>query len=315
MILVTGATGFVGRRVVSALASAGRPVRALVRTPSRASVLSAHDVEIVQGDVLDPESLARACDGVDAVIHLVAVLRERGEQTYQQVNYQGTTNLLEAAKAAGVMRIVHASALGCSSDPSLPYLNSRWMAEQEVARSTVPYTIVRFALGFGEGDEFFNVLAAQIKLSPVVPLLADSGVKFQPIAVEDVARCLVTALEREDAVDKTIEAGGPEYYTNAEMVDLVANTLGARIAKVRVPLGLVRPLIGVMEALVPQPPATREMLKMLNVDGTTSLDSVERAFGFKPMSLKGNLDHISSIGLRDALQINLGFMPPSVRDH
>ena len=315
MILVTGATGFVGRHLVAALASAGHPVRALVHTPSRASVLSAHGVETAYGDVLNPESLVRACEGVDAVIHLVAVLRQSGGQTFQRVNYQGTANVLEAAESAKVKRIIHASALGSSSNPAFPYLYSRWMAEQETTRSSIPYTIIRFSFGFGEGDEFFNALAAQVKLSPVVPMVGDGRARFQPIAVEDVARCLLAAYERDDTVGKTIEAGGPQYFHFEEMLDLVAETLGAKIVKVRLPSRLVSPVVAVMEALVPRPPATREMLKMLSVDGTTELDSVERAFGFVPMPLKGNLGYISRVGLGDAVKINLGFMPLNIRDH
>jgi NADH dehydrogenase len=135
MILVTGATGFVGRRVVRALASGGHAVRALVHTESSARVLPARDVELARGDVLDPQSLRRACEGVDSIIHLVAIVREVGSRTFRRVNHEGTRDLLEAATAAGVTRFIHASTLGAGSDPAIPYLYSRWMAEQEVARS------------------------------------------------------------------------------------------------------------------------------------------------------------------------------------
>ena len=97
MILVTGSTGFVGRRVVEALTSRRHAVRALVHTRSRASVLPSGGVQVVEGDVLDPVALARVCEGVEAVIHLVAIVRESGDQTFQRVNYEGTRNLLDAA--------------------------------------------------------------------------------------------------------------------------------------------------------------------------------------------------------------------------
>ena len=116
------------------------------------------DVEVVQADVLDAESLARACEGVDAVVHMVAVVRETGGLTFHRVNYEGTVNLLRAAEGAGVQRFVHASTIGASSDPAVPYLYSRWMAEQEIERSPLAGTVLRFSVGFGEGDEFFNVL-------------------------------------------------------------------------------------------------------------------------------------------------------------
>ena len=154
------------------------------------------DVELAQADVLDPESLQRACEGVDALVHMVAVVRETGGLTFQQVNYDGTVSLLRAAEAAGVSRFVHASTIGASSDPAVPYLYSRWMAEQEVERSPISSTVLRFSVGFGEGDEFFNVLAALVKASPVVPIAGDGTARFQPIAADDAARCLAAAVDR-----------------------------------------------------------------------------------------------------------------------
>ena len=315
MILVTGATGFVGRRVVEAFASSGHPVRALVRTPFRGSVLATPDVEIFHGDMLNPDSLRQACQGVDTVVHLAAVLREHGYNTYQRVNYEGTRSLLDAAASAEVKRVLHASAIGASSDPAFGYLYSRWMAEEEVNRSPIPHNIVRFSVGFGQGDAFFNVMAAQVKLSPFVPVAGDGRARFQPIAVEDVAKCLLVAYEKEQSVETPVEVGGPEHFTYDEMLDLVADTLGARIIEVHIPAAVLAPGVAIMEALVPRPPVIPEELKMLPLGNTTQLDSVERAFGFTPRGLKGNIGYISKMGLWDALKINLGFMPGHIRDH
>ena len=133
------------------------------------------DVEVVQADVLDADSLRRGCEDMEAVVHMVAVVRETGGMTFQQVNYGGSVSLLRAAEAAGVRRFVHASTIGASSDPAVPYLYSRWMAEQEIERSPMASTVLRFSVGFGEGDEFFNVLAALVKASPVVPIAGDGS--------------------------------------------------------------------------------------------------------------------------------------------
>jgi NADH dehydrogenase len=115
------------------------------------------------------------------------------------------------------------------------------------------------------------VLAAQVKLSPLVPVVGDGKTRFQPIAVEDIARCLVEACERDDTVERTIEAGGSAYYTYEEILDLIAGTLGAKISQVHIPLALMKPAVAVMEALTPRPPVTREQLKMLDLDNTTEL--------------------------------------------
>ncbi|MBM3933028.1 MAG: complex I NDUFA9 subunit family protein [SAR202 cluster bacterium] len=315
MILVTGPTGFVGRRVVGQLHALGIPTRALVRSTSRTAALPREGIELAQGDVLDAESLAKACVGADAVIHLAAVIRQKGKLSFQSVNYGGARNLLAAAKAAGVKRFIYASTIGATSDASIPYLYSRWMAEQEIARSGVPYTIVRFSVGFGEGDEFFNVLAALVKLMPVVPIVGDGQSKFQPIAVDDAARCLVEAYRQEGHEGKTYDIGGPERYTYAELVDVIARTLGAKYAKVRVPVAAMKPAAAVMEALTPSPPVTPEQLKMLHLDSIAEPDSVQKAFGFTPRPIQGNIDYLRKIGIIDALSINLGFMPAHIRDH
>jgi len=315
MVLVTGATGFVGRQVVRELISRGHPVRALVRAAARATVLPSEGVEVVHGDALDPESLHRPCEGVDAIVHLVAIIRERRERTFHQVNYVGTSNVLEAAESNNVGRVVLASAIGVGSDPSIRYMYSRWMAEQEAIRSTVRHTIVRSSTVFGEGDEFFNVLAAQVKLFPIVPVAGDGRATFQPIAVEDLAKCLATAVEREDMAGRTVEVGGPDLLTYDQMLDIIADTLGAMLVKAHIPLSLMRPVVGLMETLLDRPPATGEQLKMLTLDNTAGPDSVEREFGFKPRSLRGNLGYITRIGLLDALNIHLGSMPVHIRDH
>ena len=313
-VLVTGGSGFIGRRVVAVLADAGIAVRALVHRNVPEGGLP-DGVETVEGNVLDPESLARACDGVGAVVHLVAVVRESGDRTFERVNVEGARNVLAAASEAGVERFVYASTIGATSDPEIPYLHSRWTAEQDVANSGLAHTIVRFSVGFGPGDEFFNVLAAQAKLFPLVPVAGSGGNRFQPIAAEDAARCLLEALRRDDTVGRTIEAGGPAHYTYDELVDLIADTLGVRIAKIHVPLPLMRPAVALMEALAPRPPVTSEQLKMIAFDNVTEIDSVERNLGFAPRPLEGNLDYLLDVRLRDALKINLGFMPSRVRDH
>ena len=313
MILVTGATGFVGRRVVERLSSSRQNVRALTR--SGGAAILPWGVKIAVGDVLDPKSLTPAMQGVDAVVHLVAVIREVGDRTFQRVNYEGTKNVLEAAKKAGVDRIVCVSTVGSTSDPDVPYLYSRWMAEEEISRSDLDYTVVRFTIGFGEGDEFLNRFAAIVKMSPLVPVVGDGKSVFQPISVDDVARCVVESIGRQDLEGKTVDIGGPDYFTYDELIDLVAETLGVKVAKIHVPVSVMTPAATVMEALSPHPPVTREQLKMIAVGENTSLDSVERNFGFSPLPVRGSIDYLHKISIGDAMRMNLGYMPTHIRDH
>ena len=170
MILVTGATGFIGRRIVTRLVERGEEVRRLVRpVPNpRASGLPA--VHFVTGDVTDRDSLRAACEGVDMVVHTVAVIREKGRTTFEAVNVQGTRNVVEAAEQAGVRKIVHLSAIGAAPDPQYPYLRSKWEGEEAVVNSKLRHVVMRPSLVFGPGDEFINALAATIRVGPVVRL-------------------------------------------------------------------------------------------------------------------------------------------------
>ena len=313
MILVTGATGFVGRRVVERLASNRENVRALSR--GGGATMLPWGVKIAVGDVLDPKSLTSAMQGVDAVVHLVAVIREVGDRTFQRVNYEGTKNVIEAATKAGVDRVVFVSTVGSTSDPDVPYLYSRWMAEQEIARSDLDYTVVRFTIGFGEGDEFVNRLAALVKMSPLAPVVGDGKSEFQPISVDDVGRCVVESIGRHDLEGKTVDIGGPDYFTYDELIDLVAETLEVKVKKIHVPIGVMTPAATVMESLSPNPPITREQLKMIAVGENTSLDSVEQQFSFRPLPVRGNIDYIKKISIGDAMRMNLGYMPTHIRDH
>ena len=317
MLLVTGATGFLGRRVVRALQEAGHsPLRCLLHRSPRGDGALPAGVEIARGSVQDPGSLAAAMDGVDAVVHLVGIIRERRpSSTFDGVNHGGTRNVAEAAKAAGVKHIVYVSALGARDDARFAYARSKWLGEQEVISSGVPYTVLRPSILFGEGDEFFNTLAALVKMVPVVPVAGSGANRFQPIAADDVARCVATAVLQEGHYGRVAEIGGPRQYTYRELLRVVAATLGVRRLRVHVPVPCMRIAAAVMEGVLPRPPVTREQLRYLDLDSVADEDSVEREFGFAPQPLEEGLGYIRSLRLRHAMAMLLGVMPKQVRDH
>ena len=239
-------------------------------------------VELCHADVTDVDSVKAAMDGVDGVVHLVAIIREQGSFTFERVNHQGTANVAAAAREAGVRSFVQLSAIGATDDQKLPYLQSKWRGEQAIVQSGVPYTILRGSILFGEGDEFINTLAGVVKAFPLVPVAGNGRVRFQPIHVQDVAQCIVQALEREDLRGQTIEVGGPSYLTYDQILDTIATTCGRRRWKAHVPVPLMRGLVKVMERTLPHPPATSHQLSMLAFDNIAQVDTVEQVFGFTP---------------------------------
>lgn len=290
MILVTGGSGFIGRRVVARLAEAGRPVRVLARGQRQADL--PQGVERLPGNVATGEGLAEAMEGVERVVHLVAIIRETRGQTFDGVIRGGTERVVEAARAAAVKKLVHVSAIGARDDPTYPYLHAKWRAEQAVMGSGLNYTILRPSIVFGEGDEFINALAALVRGNPLVPIAGEGKTRFQPIWVEDVVTCIVACLEDGSHDGEVVEIGGPEHLTYKEMVDAVQEALGRRRPKLHIPLALMKPLARAMEAVLPRPPVTVEQLKMLALDNVTALDAVPRRFGFQPRPLREGIGYI-----------------------
>ena len=308
-VLVTGATGFLGRHVVAALRSQGHQVRCLVHTPGREALLQNSELDVHYGSVGDLDALRAAIYELDAVVHLVAVIREKGLATFDAINHQGTKNVASVAAEAGVRHFIHVSALGAQDNPLYPYLYSKWLGEQGVRSCGIPYTIVRPSILFGEADQFINTLAGLVRAFPAVPVAGSGANPFQPIAVEDAARCIAATIGNEDFMGRTAEIGGPQQLSYEEIIQVIARTLGLKRAVVPVPLPLMRGLARVMEAVVPSPPVTAEQLRMVTLPNVTETDSVSGDFGFQPRSLEGNIDFVKNITLWDGLRIATGFMP------
>ena len=313
--LVTGATGFVGRNVVKALCARGMQVRCLVRRPGREAVLAGQDVDVHYGSIGDPGALRAAFYNLDVVVHLVAVIRESGKATFQEVNLRGTENVVAVAQREGVKHLVHVSAIGAAADTRYPYLYSKWKAEQAVAGSGLPYTILRPSILFGEGDEFINALAGLVRAFPIVPVAGSGKNRFQPIAVVELARCIAEAAGNEEMVGRTIEIGGPEHLSYNDIVDIIARTYGLRRLKLHIPVPIMRPVVKLMETVLPKSPVTTDQLRMLPVENVTQLNAVREVFGFDPRPLLGNIEYIRGIGAMNGLRIAMGLMPKRIRDH
>lgn len=290
MILVTGASGFVGSSVVTRLARDGERPRALVRNVVQSKRRLPDGVEVVVGDTTQPATLDTAVAGVDTIIHCAFVTADRKQGpgvNYYATNVDGTANLVAAAKSAGVRRIVVAGGLGTKPAAPGSYMQGRYLADLEVKKSGLGWSILGPSIQFGSGAPFFTGLADLIRRAPVVPMVGDGKRTFQPIWVEDVTTCLLKmAREPERYNQQTIEVGGPEVYTYAQILDMLMETLGKRKLKVPGPLPLVALGASIMEAVLPKPPITSAAIGLFTFDNVTADDSVERNFGFAPMSLR-----------------------------
>lgn len=294
-VFVTGATGFVGRALIPALRAEGYVVRCLVRRGSELDLRGCEAIERVEGDVLAPGPLESLMAGFDTVIHLVGIIREQPARgiTFERVHVQGTTNVLRAATAAGVRHYLHMSALGTRPGARARYHQTKWTAEEAVRGSGLPWTIFRPSVVYGRGDGFVSLLASMVRRSPIVPVLGSGRQRMQPVPVEQLAEGLARSVRMPATEKQTYEVGGPDRVTMVELLDLLAAALGrARVRKMHVPLGLVRPLAW---ALAPFQsfPVTPDQLLMLEEDNVaTDTQSFYATFGLSPVRLAAGLERM-----------------------
>jgi NADH dehydrogenase len=292
VLLVTGGSGFVGSHLLPQLVEAGYQVRCLVRLPGEAKLVEAMGAAAVTGDVADPDSLKVAFNGVESVVHLVAVLREGRGATFNRVNVEGTGNVVTAAREASVKRFIHIGAMGASDMPRYAYFHSKWQGEEIVRVSTLDFTIFKPGAMFGKGAGFIDKLVKSVNMFPFLAPIAGSGrTRFQPLWVEDLATCILAALEG-DKIGQTCEIGGPEHLTYEQILNAVVAIMGKKRLKIHIPVMLMRPTIGLMERILGDPPVTGVELKALEMDNIGVLDSVENQFGFKPLELAKGLGYL-----------------------
>jgi NADH dehydrogenase len=298
-IAVVGATGFVGSHLVPHLIGAGHRVTAISRSGRRLPGWT-DAVEARAADVTAAAGLDEALAAADAVVHLVAIPRESKGRRFDEVNVQGTRNVVEAAQRAGIRRFVHLSVLGVADDPKLAYLWSKWLGEQAVRASSLDWVVLRPSLMFGEGDGFFNLVKATLRYwSPGVVAIPGSGdARFQPLSVDDLAiaveRCLIDA----DRGGSVYELGGPDWVTYRQIVDEVMRVTRIRRLKLPMPIPLISALTSVTDRVLPAFPVSHDQISSLQRPNYTDLDAFEKAFGVTPRRL--DLSYLGSPSARHA---------------
>jgi uncharacterized protein YbjT (DUF2867 family) len=272
-VLVTGATGFIGPHVAHALRAREQPVRALVRDPSRATRLAAWGVELASGDVTDPASLRVACEGVDCVVHLVAIIKG-SPQDFERVMSQGTRDLVAAAQDAGVRRFVLASALGLDerTKDAVPYFAAKWEMERAVRDSGLEHVIFRPSFVFGRDGGVLPTFVRLARLAPVTPIIGPGTQKLQPVWVEDLAEYYALAVSEPAAAGRTFEIGGPDAVSWNDFWEKLKRTLGVRRPSIHMPFGLMRAQAALTERL-PGAPVTRDQLTMLQLGDNVVTDT------------------------------------------
>lgn len=274
-VYLTGATGYVGRAMLDHLLHKGHTVRCLIRPHSKGKLVypsaCRSQVEVTEGDLSDEKKLQQGMHGMDAVIHLVGIIRQSpGRQiTYENIHINGTRNMINAARQTGVRRFIHMSALGARPDAVCAYHKSKYAAEEIVRQSGISHVIFRPSVIFGPNDEFVNMLAKMVKL-PVTPVIGNGQYKLQPVSLRTVCSVFEQALvdpphssASSHPSDTVYDVAGPTMFTYNEMLDEIGRAVGRnKVIKLHQPLWLMKPVIRTFERF-PFFPVTSDQLTML----------------------------------------------------
>jgi NADH dehydrogenase len=296
LVTVFGGSGFVGAQVVRALAKKGLRVRVAVRNPGRGYRLrmlgDVGQIEVVQANIRNPASVARALDGAQACVNLVGVLYEAGRQKFQSIHGMGARNLAEAAAAQGIDTFIQVSAIGADANSPAKYARTKAMGEAAVREILPSAVILRPSIVFGPEDDFFNRFGAMATLSPVLPLIGGGTSLFQPVFVGDVGAAVASAVMDPGTAGRTYELGGPGVYSFKALMQLLSRQIDRRPLLVPVPFPIAS-LIGLAGDLVSgliAPPLTRDQVDLLRADNVVSPGAAGLVdLGIEPTALEAIL--------------------------
>jgi NADH dehydrogenase len=304
-VLVTGANGLVGTHTCRELCKNGWQVRALIRDPARAAMaLGQLPVEFRVGDVRDATTLRSSLGGCGAVVHLAAIAIETKTETYTETNTTATERLISAARAENVQRVIFMSQNGADARSPYPFLHSKGVAQESIKTSGLRWTVLRPSVIFGPEDQFVNVLGRLIRLTPkIFPLPGGGKARFQPIAVDDVARVVRLSLEKKDTVHQSYNLGGPVPLTLREMTERILTAMGTTRKLVPVSVKLLRPIVAISQRLLPNPPVTSGLLDLLALDNTISNNALTDYFRVSPIPFAADeLQYLRRITVRSAFR-------------
>lgn len=288
-VLIVGGSGYVGSHLARHLLEQGHQVT----VASRRGEGPLAKVRYVMADAARGEGLQEAASGHEALIYLVGIIRERGDQTFRQAHVEGVRHSMAAARAAGIRRFVHMSALGTARGTGSRYYETKAEGEELVQASGLDWTILRPSLIFGQGDEFFGGILKSLVTAPIpfIPQIGDGSFVFRPVWVGDVAMAFEQALNRPATLHRSYNLVGPKEYTFRELLLLVRDTLGSRKPLLPIPLALMDLVVPLISPL-PFSPITLDQYSQLKMGNTADPVHMHSAFSLVERSLEVELPGI-----------------------
>jgi len=294
MILVTGGTGFVGRNLVQQLLRQDKRVRILVRPTKKTPNLPKDTaVEVVVCSLQDERGLQAAMKGVQQVFHLASAERAGSRVDLEAVDVQGTRRVAAAAVQAGVRHLLYLSHVGADRGSAYSVMKVKGIAEGLIQQSGIRNTILRSTTIFGAGDQFTTSFSRLLQTSPGIMFIpGDGDTMLQPVWVDDVVTCLLSAMETQGDESKVHIIGGPEYFSFRQVLDILSAKLELRRSYLPIHPSILRSLWLILEQGNPRFPVSIHWLDYLAADRTCPVDSVAREFGLLPSRFVQHLDHL-----------------------
>lgn len=295
MILVTGATGFIGRVLVRHLSETGQPVRVLLRSsPKSPRLPRGVPVEVAVVSLNDERAVRAALRGVDQIYHLSSASSEGQRGSLFKTDIEGTRTLAQVAASADIERLIFLSHIGADRASAFPVQKAKGIAEEHIRKSGVPYTIIRSSVVFGPEDHFTNNLSQLLRVAPgFFPIPSDGRTLLQPLWVEDLVTCLMWALQNPEMVNQTYEIGGGEYFTLRQVLEILMSVTHRRRLLVPLPTPYMRALLVMLDAFIPNFNVSTYWLDYVAVNRTCPVDNMPRIFGLMPARFGYRLDYLA----------------------
>jgi NADH dehydrogenase len=293
VILVTGGTGFIGQHLVRQLVSQGYEVRLLLRpSPKSPNLPTGLPVQVAVSSFNDPRGLRAALKGINTVIHLAGTESLGIKSDLDGVDINGTRAITSAAKEVGVDRFLFLSHIGADKASAFPVLKAKAIAENLITHSGVPYTIFRTAVVYGPNDHFTNSLARMIEMSPYILLIPGDGSNMlQPIHIQDLAACVIAALENPDSSNRFYTIGGGESISFLTIIQIIMDKIKMHRRIIPIMPGYMR-VISVWLEQSRRFPVSAYWIDYFAVDRTCALDSLSRDFNLIPARFHQSLEYL-----------------------
>lgn len=292
LITVFGGTGFLGRHTVRALARAGFRVRVAVRYPNQGFFLPpmghVGQIALVKCNVREPDEVAAAARGAEAIVNLTGILYQRGEQSFEAVHVAAAEAIANAAREAGATSLVHVSSIGADKDAESSYAASKGEGERRVREAFPNAVILRPSLVFGSEDQFFNRFASLARVLPFLPLIGGGHTKFQPVFVGDVANAVVQGVTDPAARGKTFELGGPTVYSFKELMQFILRETCRKRLLVPVPF-FAATIKSIFLQFMPSPLLTPDQVTLLKSDNVVTGNDTLATLGIVPTSVEAEV--------------------------